>query len=174
MRTGNSETAVLRSYDNILPQLLFDECKIWEACRATSAATTFFDPIKIGSYGQEFADAGVIYNNPVDVLYREAHATWENRVDEALLISLGTGSAPGSPFRGNIKDIVEAMKSLVTQAEKTASDFYRSHNNMVAEDRLFRFNVFHGLADVGLEEWKEKEKMANSTQTYLEITEVPQ
>lgn len=39
---------------------------------------------------------------------------------------------------------------------------------MVAEDRLFRFNVFHGLVDVGLEEWKEKEKIANSTQTYLE------
>jgi predicted acylesterase/phospholipase RssA len=154
--------------------LLFDECKVWEACRATSAATTFFDPISIGPYGQEFADGGVIYNNPVDLVYREAANTWPDRMDDAMLISIGTGSAPGGPFRGNIKSIVEALKSIVTQTERTAEDFYRGHGVMVAENRLFRFNVFHGLADVGLEEWREKERVANSTQTYLEKGEIIQ
>jgi predicted acylesterase/phospholipase RssA len=154
--------------------LLFDECQVWEACRATSAATTFFDPIRIGPYGQEFADGGVIYNNPVGLVHREASATWPDRMDNAMVVSIGTGSSPGGSFRGNIKNIIEAMKSIVTQTERTADDFYRSHDIMAAKNRIFRFNVFHGLADIGLEEWKEKEKMANSTQTYLEKGEVLQ
>jgi predicted acylesterase/phospholipase RssA len=167
MRTGNSEAAILRSYENDEPELLYDECTIWEACRATSAATTFFDPIKIGPFDQEFADAGVIYNNPIELLHREASAMWPDQMENACIISVGTGSAPGRRFQGNIKNIVEAMKSIVTQTERTANDFFLAHQGMVSDKRLFRFNVYHGLADVGLEEWKEKARIADSTQTYL-------
>ena len=168
MRTGNSETAILRSYENDEPELLYDCCTIWEACRATSAATTFFDPIKIGPFGQEFADGGVIYNNPVQLLYREASATWPDRMDDAVLVSIGTGSAPGGAFKGNINKIIEAMKQIVTQTERTANDFFLAHEAMTKEGRLYRFNVFHGLADVGLEEWQEKAKIADATKVYLE------
>jgi hypothetical protein len=167
LRAGNSETAILRSYDNNEPELLYNECKIWEACRATSAATTFFDPIKIGPFDQEFADGGVIYNNPVQLVNREAAATWPDRIQGAVLISVGTGSAPGAAFQGNLKKIVEAMKSVVTQTERTANDFFLSQEAMVKDGRLFRFNVLQGLANVGLEEYKEKAKIADSTQTYL-------
>ncbi|CZR60142.1 uncharacterized protein PAC_10038 [Phialocephala subalpina] len=167
LRTGNSETAILRTYENDEPELLYDDCKIWEACRATSAATTFFDPIKIGPFEQEFADGGVIYNNPVELVHREASVTWPGRMEDAMLISIGTGSAPGAAFEGNIKRIVEAMKEIVTQTERTADNFLRSHEIMANRDLYFRFNVYHGLSDVGLEEWKEKAKMADCTQTYL-------
>jgi predicted acylesterase/phospholipase RssA len=167
LRTGNSETAILRSYENDEPELLYDECTIWEACRATSAATTFFDPIKIGPFDQEFADGGVLYNNPVQLVYREASAMWPHRIGNTSLISIGTGSAPGGPFEGNIKKIVEAMKSIVTQTERTANDFFLAHQDMASENRLFRFNVYHGLAEVGLEEWQEKAKIADATQVYL-------
>jgi predicted acylesterase/phospholipase RssA len=172
VRTGNSETGLLRSYDNGEPELLYDTCKIWEACRATSAATTFFDPIRIGPYNQEFADGGVIYNNPIQLVHREAELTWPGRTADALLVSIGTGSAPGSAFQGNIKNIVEAMKEIVTQTERTADDFFLGHGEMTRQDLLYRFNVYHGLADVGLEEWQEKAKMADATQTYLARGEV--
>jgi predicted acylesterase/phospholipase RssA len=158
----------LRSYDTTKPKLLFEECKIWEACRATSAATTFFDPIKIGKYGQEFADSGAIYNNPIQLVEREASAIWPDRMESAVMVSIGTGSAPGGAFKGNLKEIIDAMKDIVTETEKTDNDFLRAHKAMVDQNRLYRFNVFHGLADVGLEESKEKEKIANTTQTYLE------
>lgn len=171
-RTGNTEVAILRSYDTTEPKLLFEECKIWEACRATSAATTFFDPIKIGKYGQMFADGGVLYNNPIQLVEREASAIWPNRMESAVMVSIGTGSAPGGAFKGNLKKIIDAMKSIVTETEKTQNDFFRTHGAMVDENRLHRFNVFHGLADVGLEEWKEKEKIVNTTQTYLEKGEI--
>ena len=32
---------------------LFDTTKKWEACRATSAATSFFDPIAVGRFREE-------------------------------------------------------------------------------------------------------------------------
>lgn len=70
-------------------------------------------------------------------------------------------------FQGNIKNIVQAMKDIVTQTERTADDFYRVHREMVNQQCLYRFNVYHGLAEVGLEEYKEKAKIADASQTYL-------
>ncbi|KAL9118731.1 MAG: hypothetical protein Q9187_004721 [Circinaria calcarea] len=166
-RKGNSGTAILRSYENDEPELLYDECKIWEACRATSAATTFFDSIKIGPYGQEFVDGAVLYNNPIELVHREAASTWPNRISDAILISVGTGSAPGPTLDGNIKHIVEALAKIVTQTEQTADNFYHGHERMVAQNLLYRFNVYHGLSDIGLEESQEKAKIADATQTYL-------
>ena len=89
-------------------------------------------------------------------------------MSDAVLVSIGTGSAPGMAFQGNIKDIVLAMKNIVTQTERTADDFFRAHSKMVEQGCLYRFNVYHGLAEVGLEEYKEKAKIADATQTYLE------
>lgn len=88
-------------------------------------------------------------------------------MSDAILISIGTGSAPGLAFQGNIKHIVQAMKDIVTQTERTADDFYHAHRNIVDQNCMHRFNVYHGLAEVGLEEYKEKAKIANATQTYL-------
>lgn len=171
-RAANSELAILRSYRNPkVSGLLFDECTIWEACRATSAATTFFDPISIGKSKQRFIDGAIIYNNPVAQVYQEAKDVWPDRDDDnnnTLLISIGTGSAPGKAFEGNLKDIAVQMKRLVTQTERTADDFYRSHADMVNANLLFRFNVLHGLEDVGLEEYKEVDRIAHATQSYLD------
>jgi hypothetical protein len=60
------------------------------------------------------------------------------------------------------------MKNIITQSERTANDFFHAHSHMVNQGRLFRFNVYHGLADVGLEEYKETARIADATQTYLE------
>jgi patatin-like phospholipase/acyl hydrolase len=165
-RENNSEPAILRSYKNSRgSELLYDECRVWEACRATSAATTFFDPIKIGKYGQRFIDGGLLYNNPINIAYREAETIWPGR--DTLILSIGTGSAPGKPFRGNLMAIVERMKNIVTQTERTANDFYQSHNSLVTNDLLFRFNVAHNLSQIGLQEYKEMSAIADATQVYL-------
>ena len=46
----NSDAVVIRSYQSGSGEWddLYDICKIWEAARATSAASTSFDPIQIG------------------------------------------------------------------------------------------------------------------------------
>jgi len=68
--------------------------KIWEACRATSAATTFFDAIALGPYSEEFVDGGIGANNPILQLWNEAQAVWgpdslERNVN--CIVSIGTG-----------------------------------------------------------------------------------
>ncbi|KAH6653065.1 acyl transferase/acyl hydrolase/lysophospholipase [Truncatella angustata] len=167
VRENNSEAAVLRSYkSSSMSNVLYNECKIWEACRATSAATTFFAPVRIGKYGQRFVDGAMRYNNPVQLVHREAESLWPSR--DLFILSIGTGSAPGKSFRGNLKSVVDGLKNIVTETEKTANDFYHGHRYMVQEDLLFRFNVFHGLGHIGLEENKEISAIADATEAYLD------
>lgn len=167
VRSNNTAAALLRSYRNPnLPNVLLEECKIWEACRATSAATTLFDPIRIGKYGQEFIDGAVRYNNPIQLVHREAESLWPGR--DVFILSIGTGSAPGKSFQGNLKDVVKSLKDIVVETEQTANDFYHAHRDMVQNDLLFRFNVYHGLADIGLEEYREISAIADGTEDYLE------
>jgi len=144
---------------------------IWEACRATSAAPSFFDPVRIGPYDQEFVDGGLLYNNPIHLLYREAASSWPNQVSSAVFVSIGTGSAPGGTFEGNLKNIVDALKDIVTQTERTAEDFAHGHSDIVRRNSYFRFQVFHGLADVGLEEYQLKGQIADAAQGYLDLAE---
>ncbi|TIA10262.1 hypothetical protein D6C81_08388 [Aureobasidium pullulans] len=166
-RANNVEPALLRTYKNPKKvDVLYDECKVWEACRATSAATTFFDPFTFGKYGQTFVDGAIIYNNPIQLVHREAENIWPGR--ESLLISIGTGSAPNKPFKGNIKRIVDSMKAILTQTERTADDFYQSHPGMVSKELLFRFNVLQGLEDVGLEEYEAIAAIADATHSYVD------
>ena len=166
VRSSNTAAAILRSYRSpSLPNLQLDDCKVWEACRATSAATTFFDPVKIGKYGQEFIDGAIRYNNPIQLVHRETESLWPGR--DLFLLSIGTGSAPGRPFKGNLKTVVSSLKEIVVQTEQTAEDFYHAHRHMASEDLLFRFNVYHGLADIGLEEYREIPAIADATEEYL-------
>ena len=46
--------------------------KIWEAGRATSAASSFFDPITIGNFEESFVDGATGANNPVYEVWNEA------------------------------------------------------------------------------------------------------
>jgi predicted acylesterase/phospholipase RssA len=50
--------------------------KIWEAARATSAATTFFKPITIGD--ETFIDGATGANNPVRYMLAEARDVFNN------------------------------------------------------------------------------------------------
>ena len=166
-RVSNSELALLRSYENTeSSQVLFDECKIWQACRATSDAPSFFDPVRIGSKGQVFIDGGTPSNNPIQLLNREADLIWPAK--ESFIISIGTGSAPGNSFKGNLKAIVDLMNAIITETERTADNFLSSHQIKTENDLLFRFNATHGLASIGLEEYKEIGSITDATETYLD------
>ncbi|MCJ1434739.1 hypothetical protein MMC27_004109 [Xylographa pallens] len=55
-RALNSAPAVLRSYSTFKNDPYYDICEIWEAARATSAASTFFPPIQLGRHDEVFVD----------------------------------------------------------------------------------------------------------------------
>jgi predicted acylesterase/phospholipase RssA len=84
-------------------------CTIWQAGRATSAAPTFFKPIKIEtpSPGGTFVDGGLLHNNPSELALLEAEKIWP-RTKKFCLVSLGTG-------RLSAVRLVEAQSTSTSQ-----------------------------------------------------------
>ena len=68
----NSDAFVIPSYQSGSGEWddLYDICKIWKAARATSAASTCFDPIQIGH--QKYVDSALRYNNPIEKADQES------------------------------------------------------------------------------------------------------
>ncbi|EON62134.1 hypothetical protein W97_01353 [Coniosporium apollinis CBS 100218] len=153
---------------------LFDNTKIWEAARATSAASTFFDSINIGDPPVSFVDGGVGRNNPLPVLWDEAGIIWGGRDGDQLdarvryVVSIGTGMSLPGPFGNNLVAVFETLKATATETEQTANAFVRNHRRLVRENRYFRFNVTQGLEDVGLEEYDKLSTIRSATTRYGE------
>lgn len=146
--------------------------KIWQACRATTAAPLHFSTIKIN--GQEHMDGGVGNNNPSNIAWTEASymgrqilpgtSTSSEGLDEAdgevaLLLSIGAGQ-PRSESRFGGRgvhllawarwQITESMSAhLATQeaARKARSAYYRLTVPPVAG-----VDGHAGLSDVRLSE----------------------
>nr|KAK5444074.1 hypothetical protein LTR18_005335 [Exophiala xenobiotica] len=171
-----SETVCLTSYKT--PQGnddLLNSAKIWEACRATSAASSFFDPIAIGRFGEEFVDGGTGANNPVWQLWHQAQAIYgPERLEDKLdcLVSIGTGALPLESFRDNVSHIHKTLIAMATETEQTAERFRRDKAYLDDDGRYYRFNVAQGLGEIGLQESKKKKEMAAITRRYVTSQEV--
>jgi predicted acylesterase/phospholipase RssA len=150
---------------------LFDSIKIWEAARATSAATSFFEPIAIGPNRQIFLDGATGSNNPVRKLWQEAKTVWHNAkapLDDQVqvLVSIGTGMPAVGPFGRDISAIGLTLVKMATETEQTANAFQREHEELDAQGRYYRFNVLRGLETVKLEDRKSRNVIATQTQAY--------
>ena len=162
---NTSAPAVIRSYRSCRPDSLYNICKIWEAARATSAASTFFDPIEIGPFKQKFVDGALGWNNPVDLAEFESRDLWPD--DDRLIISLGTGNVSGQAVDGNLLDLAHQLAKIVPEADMTNDRFRRTHAKLVDENRHFRFSVTHGLGGIGLQEHQAINRIATHTEIYL-------
>ncbi|KAG6357757.1 hypothetical protein INS49_013636 [Diaporthe citri] len=143
----------LRSYDTDVSVSSFStsKCKIWEAARATSAAATLVDPIKIGL--QEYADGATGCSNPVNAVLEEAKAIWRDAPSRIqCLLSIGTGAPNLDGFDSNIKEVVETLKTISTETEDTDKQFFRDSASLGVGGRYFRFNVNSGLEKAALDE----------------------
>jgi hypothetical protein len=152
-----------------MPNLMARYCRIWEAARATSAASTLFEPIAIGPHGQTYVDGALGFNNPIRLLDWESKNLWPN--SDRVFLSIGTGSAPGGSLEGNIWTLANRLKEIVLESEKTAEAFLKDNQALVTEHRYYRFNVYHGLEHIDLEEYKARSKIYAVTETYLENIE---
>ena len=154
---------------------LFNSVKIWEACRATSAASSFFDPIAIGRFQEEFVDGATGSNNPVGEVWNEAQLIWGPEPLEAkvqCLVSIGTGVPSLKPFQDDAFHIFDTLLAIATETEETAEKFRRDKSYLDSSSRYFRFNVVRGLEDIGLEELKKKREIAAATGRYIGSQEV--
>lgn len=151
---------------------------MWEAARATSAATTFFEPLVLNS-GESFVDGAIGANNPIFELWNEAKDVWTSRTPGAPLsdsircvISIGTGVPSLSSFSSDIVDIARMLKSIATETEATAERFARDKSDLGISGHYYRFNVDRGLENIGLENSKEKGAILAATGRYIEIESV--
>lgn len=166
-RAEDHSLAILRSYKTRRHDPLYNTCKIWEAARATSAASAFFEPIEIGPSHQKFVDGALTGKiNPVRTANTESRDIRPG--EDRMILSVGTGAAPGQAVTGNLISLAERLKEIVTDSEQTNKDFRMENNDMIRNGRLYRFNVLHGLADVGLEEHQAVNKIATYTDRYLD------
>ena len=151
--------------------------KIWEAARATSAASSFFDPISInlGTYKEEFLDGATGANNPINELWNEAKDVWDAEPIQGnlnTLISIGTGVPSVEPFKTNLLEIGQTLIRISTQTEQTAEIFQRNHSDLDDNNRYFRFNVRNGLEGIGLEDSAQRDAVMTLTERYLQSQDV--
>ncbi|GIJ91451.1 hypothetical protein Asppvi_010416 [Aspergillus pseudoviridinutans] len=144
---------------------------ICQAGLATSAATTFFDPVSIDD--RTFADGGFGANNPVDEVEGEASNIWgsdEKDLKELVkcFISIGTGNPGKKAFEdGMIKFLSETVVQIATETEATEKRFIERWAKHFDKNRYFRFNVDQGLQDIGLDEYNKKGAIKAATEGYL-------
>ncbi|THZ71239.1 phospholipase, patatin family protein [Aureobasidium pullulans] len=166
------QTSLLRSWHTSRGDPdLYRTVRIWEAARATSAASSFFDAISIGDPQQRFLDGGTGANNPVQHVWDEAAdlLTSDESLSENVgcLISLGTGQPGYKPFEDTILGIEKTLLSIATETEASADKFHRAQSRLFEEKLCFRFNVPRGLGDIGLAETEQIATIKSMTAGYL-------
>lgn len=159
----------LRSYS--LPHEPNIRATICQAALATSAATTFFEPVSIGD--RSFADGGLGANNPVDQVEGEVSNIWCPDTGDVkplvkCFISIGTGHPGEEAFKNSvIKFLSQTLVQIATETETTEKKFIERWAGHFDKKRYFRFNVDRGLQNIVLDEYKRKGTIESATEVYM-------
>ena len=145
---------------------------------ATSAAVSFFDPVQVGS--RKYVDAGLGTNNPVDEVEEEACEIWcrKKRVSElqtrtACFVSIGAGHPGNKSVNDRVdKFLMQTLRDIATETEITARKSENKRAQQMENETYFRFNVDHGLDDVGLEEYAKEGLIESVTNSHLKIRRI--
>lgn len=157
----DAPATLLTTYDT---SAQFRGCRIWQVARATSAATTFFKPIKLGRDDIEFVDAGFGYNNPCEVLIEEAKRQFPDR-RHLHVLSIGTGLGDVVTIGNSRLAIINALKKMATSSKQVHA---RLQDRYQDDGQYYRFNVERGLEDVVLSDWEKASKISAHTQNYIQ------
>lgn len=174
------ETVRLRTYDiagDRYPNVL-----IYEAARATTAATTYFRPMSIrDDEGREeaFVDAALGTNNPISLCLEEAAELYGKQRTLGCLVSLGTGSrhVEMQPHGGRLIRKFRFLWSTIKLIKEIGTDSEKDHERMRIkfadfEDTYFRLNVDGGAQGIELSDWKKIGELKERTRLYLQNPEV--
>ncbi|KAK4128612.1 hypothetical protein N657DRAFT_676369 [Parathielavia appendiculata] len=145
---------------------------IWEAARATTAASSFFKPQTLGrgKSAQPYIDAAIGVNNPVDYLLTEAVNEFGSAKRLGCIVSIGTGTRDVKLERGwlglaNLLRIIGILKNTATDGQET-------HRRLQARlspfpGSYYRFTVPNAAEQVGLHHYKKIPLLKSSTAEYL-------
>jgi hypothetical protein len=159
----NTEPTLFKTYD---VEPAWKDCKIWEVVRATSATPTFFDPISTGRDGIAFIDAGLGYNNPCEILCKEADKVIPGR-QTSCIVSIGTGlkgtvGVSSKPFT--------LFRALVNMAANSSAVDARMQEKFGAEQpqRYWRFDEDVAIGEIKMGDWRKlRAIIAGHTHNYL-------
>ena len=117
----------------------------------------------------EYVDGGIGNNNPIRLLMEEQSHIWPPGRKIGCIVSIGTGILKMKDVGNNYKSLFESLAEIATDTEKVAREFEEEmkHRHGAEQPIYFRFNVQHGLEDVGLEEWREMGRTYGVTREYL-------
>ncbi|KAK5733279.1 hypothetical protein LTS12_026975 [Elasticomyces elasticus] len=164
-------TAHFRSYESDNPDFSTRGATIPQAARATSAAVGFFEPVVLD--GITFYDGGLGANNPSIEAWEEIRDVWKPRKDNvadivSCFISIGCGD-PGLQTieKSAFQFLTKSLANIATETKRTAARFHKANVELFREKRCIRFNVEQGVQSVGLEEYKEMNKIKNAAEEYI-------
>jgi hypothetical protein len=188
LRGAGASAVLMRTYGTLSHDPF--KARIWEAARATSAAPTFFLPIKIN--GVAYGDGAMGWNNPTQEALNEAHHIWPNR-PIGCLVSLGTGledavqlmESTEHPLGGitgkalqtvspKLEFRLKAAKycaECVTSCERVHVDIDRNLLSNGLDGKYFRLNIPQGMGKIQLEEWKKCGDIEALAMDYMESGE---
>ncbi|KAL2884830.1 Vegetative incompatibility protein HET-E-1 [Ceratocystis lukuohia] len=168
--TKTAVLAMTKANLDTLPTLLttydtserFMGCKVWNVARATSAAVTFFDSIKLGRDDIEFIDASYGYNNPCEVLIREAKKQFPD--EEMIILSIGAGLGDVVEIKDSKSSVLEALSTMAASSKQTDLRLRETYGRTKV---YHRFNVQNGLKDTSISDWHELSNISAHTMNYL-------
>ncbi|MCJ1405065.1 hypothetical protein MMC11_008291 [Xylographa trunciseda] len=140
-----------------------DSCRIWEAARATSAAPSYFKPIKID--GATYVDGGFGFNNPSREIVTEVLRV-HNDADDCIncLVSIGTGRPKKSKddfFKPGRMNWFRNLSTVLKAAYDSDSTHEDTESFMMARELpYFRFNVEADTWKLPLSSWDKEEEQA--------------
>lgn len=173
----NARPMQFKSYPSGSSSDFLESARIWQVARATSAAPSFFDPVQIGRFGEGFSDGGTGANNPVQKVWTEARHTFlrEGQLLEGnlkCLVSIGTGKPSIKPFGKKLQSVGQTLIRIATDTQNTADAFRSAHLELEEDRQYFRFNIEHGLENVGLEDAAQANTIMAATRYYLDSPEL--
>ena len=138
------------------------EYTIWQASRATSAASLYFPPVTL--YGRCYFDGGMQSNNPILEVVREATQEYPNRKFDAI-VSIGTGKSDPVDPDGGLTNLVLSLVSRVTDTELKHNDFLAYFSGL--RDVYSRLQETERLGPIDLADWQKLDEIEQLANDYL-------
>jgi patatin-like phospholipase/acyl hydrolase len=158
----NAGPTLFKTYDF---EPAWKDCKIWEVARATSAATTFFKPIKAGRDKIAFIDAGFGYNNPCEVLLAEADRAIPGR-QTSCIVSIGTGLRKAIGVNAKPFTLLKALTNMATNSHAVHSRLQETFGDKQPQ-KYWRFDEDVAISEIKMDDWKMLQSIAGHTHNYL-------
>ncbi|KAH6663483.1 acyl transferase/acyl hydrolase/lysophospholipase [Halenospora varia] len=138
-------------------------CSIWQACRATSAASLYFPPMTINE--RTYWDGGMNSNNPILEVIEEAKSEFGEGKAFQVIVSIGTGKPPVTNPSSHLFGVMKYAIKQMTDTQKKHSEFLRRYPDLV--DDYYRFNEEGDMHKIDLADWQKLGRVEELATEYV-------